>query len=125
MPLAPTLVACPCQKHGNADACLFGGFRHLNLHAVGDGLAASVGVNDFPKGRVGLRFVVWFGVHVFFLSLFVVCAAVKSGGAGVVDEVEAARAGELAGDLFGDLVTAEVLQVADRLGVFVTDVNHP
>jgi hypothetical protein len=31
----------------------------------------------------------------------------------------------MAGDLLGNLVTAEVLQVADRLGFVVADVNHP
>ena len=42
-----------------------------------------------------------------------------------MDEVKVFGAGQVAGDIFGDLETAEVLQVADRLGFVVADINHP
>jgi hypothetical protein len=42
-----------------------------------------------------------------------------------VDEVKAFGAGQVAGDILGNLETAEVLQVAYRLGFVVADINHP
>ena len=98
------------------------GLGDFDLHAVGDGLLAGVTVNDWPKGRVRLCVV---RVHCGFWVLVLCLRFHKSSGAGVVDEVKAASVGQMTGDLLGDLVTAEVLQVADRLGFVVADVNHP